>query len=408
MDRIMIDNGFFARAANMESETDRKLVEAAPGQTLIREELDPETRERTRLYMEEMEKATYIVSRPKAYEPELFNEYTALSATLYVLTRWETIRPIGPITEEVMPMVRAMREMRQKLTPLHDPEEDLWYIWGEDMPDRSVAETADWRMAFDTPDFRPFLIPYLLEDQDRVKGNIIVVSGGAYAWRSNRWEGYEAVHRFNRLGYNAFLLQRRVAPYSLYDGAMDLQRSVRYLRANAEKRGIGAMDRIAVNGYSGGGMCICDMLAYCYGNSRPSDRCSDYRCDEVDELSSDVDAALVIYGARTGEEQTRLLRENPGLPPIFMVVGQDDFAQMDQSSAKLYLALRDRVPVELHVFAATGHGFGVGPSEDVSFADRPVKGFLKNAAVWPDLADTFMKIRFGLEKQFVEADTSAG
>ncbi len=401
MEKVYIENGFFSREANLESSTDRALLEQHPGETMICEQLDPESEARTRLYMEEMKKASSIVSRPKAYEPALFNRYTSLHATLYVLTRWSQIRPIGPIGEEIMPMVLALRELREKLVPLRDPEEDLWYIWGADMPHSSVAETADWRMAFDTPDFRPFLIPYMISDQSTVKGNIVVVSGGAYFWRSNRWEGYEAVHRFNSLGYNCFLLQRRVIPYDRLDGAMDLQRSIRYLRAHAEEFGIAAMDRIAVNGYSGGGMCICDMLSDCPSFSGPELHYPDYQPDETDRLSAEVQAALLLYGVTSDPEQIGRMKLNPSLPSLFQVVGQQDFAGFDSACAKLYLELRSIVPSELHIFAETGHGFGVGPSEDVTFADRPVEGMLSNAAIWPDLADKFLKVRFGLEQNFI-------
>lgn len=402
MEKVIIENGYFAREADPRSEIDRALLEKAePGRKQIFEELDKAAKERIALYMDEMAKAGYIVSRPKAYERDLFNRYTALSATLFVLTRWKLIRPIEPISEDLMPMVYELKRLREKLVPLHDPEKDLWYIWGDDMPHKCVAAEADWRLAFDSPDFRPFLIPYLLDDQSCVKGNILVVSGGGYDWRSNRWEGYEAVHRFNELGYNSFLLQRRVAPYVPLDGAMDLQRSIRFLRANAEKLGIGAADRIAVNGYSGGGMCICDMLAYCYENATPDEIYPDYVPDAIDALSGKADAAILIYGAAQDKEEIEKIRNNPSLPPVFMVTGQRDFAAMDRKSAGLYLALKDLTSVELHIFAETGHGFGVGPCEDVSFADRPVEGILKNAAVWPELADTFLKNRFGLEKSFI-------
>ncbi|MBO6014807.1 MAG: hypothetical protein J6P48_04995, partial [Oscillospiraceae bacterium] len=115
MEKVFIENGFFSREANPKSPADCALLERYPGKTLIREELDPESEARTRLYMEEMEKASSIVSRPKAYEPALFNRYTSLHATLYVLTRWSQIRPIGPIGEELMPMVLALRDLREKL-----------------------------------------------------------------------------------------------------------------------------------------------------------------------------------------------------------------------------------------------------------------------------------------------------
>ena len=87
-----------------------------------------------------------------------------------------------------------------------------------------------------------------------------------------------------------------------------------------------------------------------------------------------------------------------------MTVGQRDFASLDESSAKLYLELKNQTPVELHIFAETGHGFGVGPSEDVTFADHPVEGLLKNVTIWPDLADQFLKVRFGLEKNFIPSE----
>ena len=402
MEKVIIENGFFAREADPRSEIDRALLEKAePGQKRIFEELDEAAKERMALYMDEMARATPIISRPKAYERDLFNRYVNLCSTMFVLTRWKLVRPIGPISEELMPMVREMKRLREKLVPLHDPEEDLWYIWGEHMPHESTAQEADWRFAFDGPDFRPFLIPYLPEDQSAVKGNIVIVSGGKYEWRSNRWEGYEAVHRFNELGYNCFLLQRRVAPYVPLDGAMDLQRSIRFLRAKAGEYGIGAIDRIAVNGYSGGGMCICDMLAYCYAQSMPNEHYPDYVPDAIDSLSGKADAALILYAAPQGDEVSEKLKANPSLPPVFLTVGQKDFLELDKGSATMYLALRDLTPTELHIFAETGHGFGVGPCEDVSVADRPVEGILQNAAVWPELADTFLKNRFGLEKSFL-------
>lgn len=402
MEKIMIDNGFYAREADPENACDRALLEKAePGEKTIFEEPDEKSRERLSLYMAEMSAASRIVSRPKAYDPKLFNKYTALSATIFVLTRWPLIRPIGPITDEIMPMVLEMKSLREKLVPLHDPEKDIWYIWGEKMPHEETAQNADWRMAFDTPDFRPFLIPYMPEDQKSVKGNIIIVSGGGYEWRSNRWEGYEAVRRFNKLGYNCFLLQRRVAPYESLDGAMDLQRSIRYLRANAEKHGIGAIDRIAMNGYSGGGFCICDMLAECPEGTTPDERFPDYAPDATDSLSCKTEAAIIIYGAPRKKETIEKIKNNSSLPPIFMVAGQRDFIGADMRSIEFYSALSTQTSAELHIFAETGHGFGVGPCEDVSFAGSPVEGSQKNVEVWPDLADTFLKNRWGLESSFM-------
>ena len=61
---------------------------------------------------------------------------------------------------------------------------------------------------------KPFLVPYLVEDQLAAKGNMIVIAGGGYSSRGNAMEGYPIAEAFQDLGYNAYVLQRRVAPYS--------------------------------------------------------------------------------------------------------------------------------------------------------------------------------------------------
>lgn len=99
--------------------------------------------------------------------------------------------------------------------------------------------------SYDNADMKPFLVPYLVEDQLAAKGNMIVIAGGGYSSRGNAMEGYPIAEAFQDLGYNAYVLQRRVAPYSQEDTWLDMQRAVRYLRYNADSLGLGGMDCIA-------------------------------------------------------------------------------------------------------------------------------------------------------------------
>ena len=85
---------------------------------------------------------------------------------------------------------------------------------------------------------KPFLVPYLVEDQSTAKGNMIVIAGGGYSSRGNAMEGYPIAEAFRDLGYNAYVLQRRVAPYNNDDIVMDMQRAVRVNQYNAESWGI--------------------------------------------------------------------------------------------------------------------------------------------------------------------------
>ena len=41
--------------------------------------------------------------------------------------------------------------------------------------------------------------------------------------------------RFNELGYQCFIVNYRVAPYTLTESGLDMARAVRYARSNAEK-----------------------------------------------------------------------------------------------------------------------------------------------------------------------------
>ena len=50
---------------------------------------------------------------------------------------------------------------------------------------------------------KPFLVPYLVEDQLAAKGNMIVIAGGGYSSRGNAMEGYPIAEAFQDLGYNA-------------------------------------------------------------------------------------------------------------------------------------------------------------------------------------------------------------
>lgn len=63
----------------------------------------------------------------------------------------------------------------------------------------------------ETDSFQPYLTPYLLPG-DKVRGCVIVLPGGGYHARAPH-EGGVVAERFNSLGFHAFVLEYRVAPY---------------------------------------------------------------------------------------------------------------------------------------------------------------------------------------------------
>lgn len=86
--------------------------------------------------------------------------------------------------------------------------------------------------------------------------------------------------------------------------------------------------------------------------------------DVVDETSCRPDFAVAAYSgylkAKDTLELSKGLRIPDKAPPIFLVHGSNDPISPPAHSVVMYLALQQaNVPVELHIYAATTHDFGI-------------------------------------------------
>jgi len=244
--------------------------------------------------------------------------------------------------------------------------------------EKSLTEEALDASEMDGYGQGPVLIKCLLDDPSQAKGNIVLVSGGGYKQRSNFAEGYAGVKCFKALGYNCFLLQRRVAPYSPEDIYMDMQRAIRLVRYYGTREGWGGMDMIAAGGFSGGGRTIIGSIRQAYGFLTPVEEgAADYIPDDIDKVNSDLDAALIAYGNSDGKLYSE---ENPNWPATFITYGLEDSEGVQNGCMGLYEQIKDSVPSQIFPIADVGHGFGVGQASNVP----------ETVAQWPVLADTFM------------------
>lgn len=73
----------------------------------------------------------------------------------------------------------------------------------------------------------------------------------------------------NILGYQCFVVDYRLQPYTQQEGALDLARAVRFVRSHAEEYGIEPQD-IAVMGFSAGGILSGEMLINFDGDVLPT------------------------------------------------------------------------------------------------------------------------------------------
>lgn len=279
-----------------------------------------------------------------------------------------------------------------QIKPFEGIDGEVLYIWGDKMPitTENVQEGFNIDM-YDNADFRPFLIPYLVEDQSQAKGTLIILSGGGNSTRSNPNEAYKVAPGFLELGYNCFVLQRRVQPYNNNDIVMDLQRSIRYIKYHATEWGLDLEGTlIGAAGFSGGAGNLSTQIKTFYGNVTPDQFDPTYVCDEIDAVNSDLDIAMPIYSG--GPLET----ENPNIPHIFQAVGVDD---RTTSAIALYEQLTTdpkfaKVETELHLYAMNGHGFGAGNAGTSSM-------------LWIPSADMFMQKVMGYAEVSYEGEIPA-
>ena len=69
------------------------------------------------------------------------------------------------------------------------------------------------------------------------KGAVLVCAGGAFQFRSDRMEGTPVAQWFARHGYQAFVVNYRVRPYTMEEGSLDLARAIRFVRRHASITG---------------------------------------------------------------------------------------------------------------------------------------------------------------------------
>ncbi|WP_039996517.1 alpha/beta hydrolase [Sphingomonas sanxanigenens] len=248
------------------------------------------------------------------------------------------------------------------------------------MHDRAMTRIAAPRMAL----FRP------------AKPNgaaVLITPGGGYARVVIDKEGYELAPLLADRGITSFVLFYRLPA----DGwttrpdapLADAQRAMRLIRHRAAEFGIDPA-RVAAMGFSAGGHVCADLAARFSAPVYAP-------VDAADRLPARPMLAAPIYpvvsmslpnahpGSRTnllGDAPTAELerahspdRNVPAdAPPCFLVHAEDDETVPVANSLLLRQALRDRgIPVDTHLFAEGGHGFGI----------RRIAG--KPAAAWPEL-----------------------
>jgi acetyl esterase/lipase len=216
---------------------------------------------------------------------------------------------------------------------------------------------------------RPSITVYLPTPDKATGAAVLVIPGGGHSEIWIDHEGYTIAAWLSDHGVAAFVLKYRLAraPGSTYtvegDELHDTQRAIRLIRSRAAEWSVDP-NRIGVIGFSAGGQ-LAALAATRYDSG------NDSAPDPIDRQSSKPAFQGLIYPGLPANSPLALTKDTP---PAFLACGADDRPDISEGVPELYLAMKKAgIPVELHVFAGVGHGFGMRNTNT------------GNMSTWPDL-----------------------
>ncbi len=208
---------------------------------------------------------------------------------------------------------------------------------------------------------------------------VLITPGGGYTRVVIDKEGYEMARWLAARGITAFVLFYRLPHEGWAAGPntplSDAQRAMRLIRHRASAYRVDPK-RICSMGFSAGGHLCADLLTRFDAKVYAP-------VDAADRLSARPDLAAPIYpvismaaGTAHAGSRKNLIGENPSpelerahsphfnvpanAPPTFLLHAEDDATVVVENSLLLRSALlAKKVPVETHLFADGGHGFGL-------------------------------------------------
>jgi endo-1,4-beta-xylanase len=236
---------------------------------------------------------------------------------------------------------------------------DLVYLWPQGAPRSEGKTAAEYvRLTEDGEHIissinRPAILPYLPDKGSATGAAVLVIPGGGHRELWMDHEGYNVAAWLSHHGVAAFVLKYRLAkePVSAYtvEGTElnDTQRALQLIKSRAAEWGVDP-NRLGVMGFSAGGELA--LLA-----STRFDEGNPGGIDPIDRLSSRPAFQALLYPAIPSS-----MKLTKDTPPAFLACGEADRDDIAIGVPGLYLALRkEGLSAELHVYAKTGHGFGL-------------------------------------------------
>lgn len=241
-----------------------------------------------------------------------------------------------------------------------DPSKiQVLYLWEEGNVPAQTEFTENMTGYYDSYDFRPYITAIPVREGTPVKGAAVLLAGGAFQLRGNYTDTFPTAAHLRELGFQTFIVDYRLRPYTQQEGALDVARAVRFIRKNADAYGIDP-DDIAVMGYSAGGIQAGEFFLNFDGEVNGTALDPDYVPDELDAIPANASAAGMIYsfyGRLSVASMDAQALKAGDLPPTFYCYGTED-PFYSQFEAQYDLMQEVGVTTKPIVLQDWPHGFG--------------------------------------------------
>ncbi len=211
---------------------------------------------------------------------------------------------------------------------------------------------------------------------DKNHSAVVICPGGGYAFLAYNLEGTTVAKIMNSWGVTAIVLKYRLPSDKIMKDKtigplQDAQRALQYVRENAAELNVNP-DMVGIMGFSAGGHLASTASTHFDKSYISNPRNTSLRPD-FSILGYPVISfadSLTHMGSRNNlvgknpsremiEKFSNELQVNEKTPSTFLVLASDDKTVNPENSIKYYEALlKNKVPVEMHIYQNGGHGFG--------------------------------------------------
>lgn len=252
-------------------------------------------------------------------------------------------------------------------------------------PDEEVhspnAEVDSLVSKVSVPTLSVFLPP-----RDKATGAaVIICPGGGYHTLLIKREGTDVARAFNKLGVAAFVVKYRLPDDRIMKDKsigplQDAQQAIRIVRENARKWNIDA-GKIGIMGFSAGGHLAATAGTHYNAATVDNSERINLRPDFMilvnpvisftDQIGHTGSRANLLGNSPTDTQIRFFFNEmhvTPSTPTTFLVHAEPDVVVPVENSIAFFDALRkNKVPVEMHLYAKGEHGFLTNPPFDEWF-----------------------------------------